>query len=276
MKTKLILPIFFLALLSSLGGGATAQEAPIIAAGSGVNLAITKILAQAYMKARPDTVIEVPGSIGSKGAIVAVVDGGIALGLISRPLKAEEEAKGLVAVPYASTPVVIAANQSVKDEALTSPELVDIFRGTKKRWNDGREIIVQTREPFDSGMQILEKSIPGFKEAYAESQKEKRWIVYFTDQESNQALSKTADAVGVTDLGMIMTEKLSVKPLKLDGVTPSPETLASGAYPLKRTLFLLHRADGLPEKAAAFKAFLYTPEAQAIMRANGYLPEDGK
>ena len=176
------------------------------------------------MRRHPETVIEVPGSIGSKGAISAVADGGITLGLISRPLKSEEQSPGIVVRPYARVPIVVGVHPTVKDDGITFRELVEIYRGTKTRWQDGSEIIVLAREPGDSGTQVLEKKVPGFGEAYAESAREKRWSVFFTDQDANRVLAMTPFAVGITDLGMIAAEHLDVRTLKLNGVEPAWKT----------------------------------------------------
>jgi hypothetical protein len=47
-------------------------------------------------------------------------------------------------------------------------------------------------------------------------------------------------AIGVTDLGMISTEHLSIKPLKLDGIAPSIENLQAGAIRLAgRFIFII-------------------------------------
>jgi len=45
----------------------------LTAAGSGVNLAITRLLANSFTKLHPNIAIEVPGSIGTNGAIKAVL-----------------------------------------------------------------------------------------------------------------------------------------------------------------------------------------------------------
>lgn len=243
------------------------------AGGSGVNLGITRILANAFMAKNPDIEIKIPGSIGTKGAIAAVADNAIAFGLISRPLKDSEKIKDAVELPYAKTLLVIGANATtVKDEEMTSQELTAVYSGTKTKWKDGHEIIVQTRENFDSGFMILGKEIPGFKEAHEESIKTSKWSVYYTDQEANQALSKTPYAIGVTDLGMIATEKLNVKPLKLNGVTPNLETMQSGEYTLTRTLYLIYNEKTLPAKAKAFVDFIKSGEAAALLKEHGYLP----
>jgi phosphate transport system substrate-binding protein len=262
--------------LPSIARAQTSQQQSVppklIAAGSGVNLGITRLLAEAFMKDHPDITIEIPASIGSKGAISAVADGAISFGLLSRSLKEEEKAPGLVARSYARVPIVVGVHPTVVDDNITSQELVDIYRGTKTRWKDGKEIIVQTREPFDSGIQALEREIPGFKQAHAESHQAKRWSVTFTDQDSNQALSTTRYAIGFSDLGMIATEHLSIKVLKLNGILPSPESVQTGQYPLSRDLSFLYREDTLTEGAKAFLDFVRSEVGVEIMRSNGYLP----
>ena len=244
----------------------------IIAAGSGVNLGITKLLAAAFMATTHGFIINVPGSIGTKGAITAVKDDAIALGLISRDLKPEEQSPDYTAQPYAMTPIVVAVNNSVPDEDISSQDITNIYKGTKTNWKDGSEIVVLSRESYDSGFMVLEKNIPGFKEACNESRKQNRWTVNFTDQEANRALSTTPHAIGVTDLGMISTEQLAVKSLKLNGVTPSVETAQNGQYPLTRTLFLLYRNKTLSPEAKAFVDFIRSDEGASILKANGYLP----
>jgi len=245
---------------------------PLIAAGSGVNLGITRLLAEAFQKANPLITIEVPGSIGSKGAIAAVSDGAIALGLISRPLSEQEKSLPMVARPYAKVPIVVGVHPAVAENEITSQDLVDIYKGRKTRWQDKHEIIVQTREPFDSGIQVVEKKIPGFKEAYGESRQAKRWAVYFTDQEANRAIATTPYAIGFTDLGMIATERLAIKVLRLNGIVPGPESLLDGRYPLSRDLSFLYREEHLSEGAKAFLDFVSSTEGAAILISNGYIP----
>ena len=83
--------------LTSIACAQTPQQlpapSPLIAAGSGVNLGITRLLAKAFMNRHPRITIQVPGSIGTKGAISAVMDGAITFGLISRSLKEDEKSR---------------------------------------------------------------------------------------------------------------------------------------------------------------------------------------
>ncbi|MDK9707262.1 MAG: substrate-binding domain-containing protein [Desulforhopalus sp.] len=252
---------------TSPGGGEK-----MIFAGSGVNLSITKLLADAFIKQHPRTAIEIPGSIGTRGAIKAVADKAIHLGLISRSLKEEEKRQDITEVPYAQVAIVIAANSRVAEDTITTGELIAIIDGKKNRWQNGSEIIVQVREKSDSGFQVLENSIPGFKEAYVKSQEARRWTMHFTDQEANKALASTPFALGVTDLGMISAEQLPVKVLKLNGIAPDPENLRNGSYPLSRQLSFIYNRDNLPEEAKNFMRFVFSDAGRTILQAHGYLP----
>lgn len=248
--------------------------APLVFAGSGSNLPLTRLLADAFARVRPEISIDVPASIGSTGAIRAAADGAIAVGLISRPLKDQEKGSGLTVLPYARTAVVIGVHPAVPDDGISFEDLVQIYKGTKSRWKDGREIIVLTREAGDSSIEVLERDIPGFKQAYAESRSVKRWATLLTDQEMNRVLARTPYAIGLSDMGAITSERLPIKVLRIDGVLPTPENVLSGRYPLVKSLAFAFLKDKLPAGAKAFLDFVRSKDGEKILRANGYLPHE--
>ena len=244
----------------------------LTAAGSGVNLGITRLLVEGFVKIHPEIRIDIPGSIGTKGAIAAIADGAITLGLVSQPLKEEEKTQDISVLPYAWVAIVIGVHPTVPDQNITSGELVEIFKGTKTQWKNGKEIIVQARDNSDSGFLVLQNNITGFREAYTESQKDKLWTLYFTDQDANQALAMTPYAIGVTDLGMIATEHLRIKVLPFNGIEPNQKNLQNGTYPLSRQLSFIYREENLPEEARQFLAFVFSEKGRNILKSNGYIP----
>ncbi len=252
--------------------GAESATGALVVAGSGANLDITRRLAEEFRRIRPDIRIEVPPSIGSGGATKAVTEGAIGLGVISRELKENESRLGLTALSYARAIVVVGVHRTVADDGLTSDELVAIYQGTKSRWRDGRDIVVLTREPGDSSIEVLGREILGFKGAYAESQRVKRWHTLFTDQDMNRAIAGSPYAVGFSQLGDIAIEKLPIKALKLNGVAPSLESAQSGKYPLVKTLSFVFVKDRLRPEAKAFLDFARSKQAHPILRAQGFLP----
>lgn len=244
----------------------------LIIAGSGTNLSITRLLAKAFMHIHPEIDIEIPESIGSSAAIQAVTHGAISIGLISRPLQDKEKNLGLTVLDYARTALVIGVFPSVSDDSITSQDLLNIYRGTKTRWKDGKEIIVLTREPGDSTIEVLMKEISGFSEVYEASQKTAMWSTLRKDQFMNQTLAKTPSAIGLSDLGTITIEHLAIKPLKFDGIIPSVPNIKSGKYKLVKSLSLVYKKDKLPVPAKLFIEFVQSSKADKIMAANGFVP----
>lgn len=243
-------------------------------AGSGSNLGITRVLAKTFMQAHPGININIPESIGSTGGIRAAAEGAITVGLVSRPLKEQEDKLGLEILPYARTAIVIGAHPGVTDDGVTFEELVQIYKGNKNRWHDGKEIIVYTREPGDSAIEALIQIVPGFADAYRESRRFRRWITLFTDQEMYKMLSGTPYAIGLSDYGAIKTERLKIKVLKLNGIYPNAENVLSGKYPVARTLSFVFMKDKLPSEARDFINFVLSKRGKQILKANGYLPAE--
>lgn len=251
---------------------AAEPERPIAFAGSGSCLGITRLLVGAFSQKHPGARIDVPPSIGSTGALRAAADGAVALGLISRPLRADETELGLVVVPFARTAVVVPVHASVPHEEITTAELLQIYRGATTRWRDGREIVVLTREAGDSGIEVLAREVPGFEPAYAEAQQRRRWLTLFTDQDMHRVLAKTPAAIGLSDAGALTAERVPLKALKLDGVPPTADNVRAGRYRLVKTLAFAYRPDRLRPVTRAFLDFVRSAEAAKILLANGYLP----
>lgn len=242
----------------------------LVIAGSGTNLSITRLLAKAFMQVHPEISIEIPESIGSGAAIQAVSDGAIPIGLISRQLEGKEKNLGLSTLDYAKTALVIGVHTTVPDDNLTYQDLVNIYRGTKNRWKDGNEIIVLTREPGESSVEQLKKEVAGFSEAYDTSQKAGMWSTLRKDQFMNQTLAKTPHAIGISDLGTMTIEHLTIKPLKINGVAPSPKNINNGTYKLVKTLSLVYRKEHLPKPAKLFIDFVQSANAGKMLVANGF------
>lgn len=196
------------------------------------------------------------------------------MGLVSRELKGEEKELGLTVTPYARTGVVFGVNAEVSESETTFEDIVAIYRGTKSSWKDGREIIVLTREPGDSSIELLAGTVPGFSEAYAESWKARRWTALFTDQAMEKALRKVPNAIGFADMGYARAEASGIKALSINGVSPTLESLSSGKYPFVKTLSFVYLGDGLPEEARLFIEYARSEEAANIMRDAGYLPAE--
>jgi len=259
-----------LAACISLSQNATAE--PILLAGSGSNLPATRLLVKAFNRLHPEIYFETPTNIGSAGAIRAVADGAVAIGLISRPLLGDEKNLGLFVDTYARTAVVIGSHPLVKDDGITFNELNSIYRGNKTTWKDGQKIIVLNREPGESSIYVLEENVPGFREIYADSIKKKRWPIILKDEGMNNKIATVPYSIGFSDVGAITSQKLKINILKLNGIYPSAKNVLNNTYPLYKTLSFVYRPERLTPAMKTYLSFACSPEGNKVLLKNGYIP----
>ncbi len=247
------------------------RGATLVLAGSGSNLPLTRALVDAFLARRPETKIVVPESIGSSGGVRAVRDGAIDLGLISRPMNADEAKLGLTVTPYARVAVVVAANPSVPDACVASGALPMMWAGEQARWSDGSRVIVLQRESNDSSFLAVSRRVPGLDAENEAAFSESRWRVLYDDRSMQEALMATDSAAGIFDLGAIVAQRLPIKVLCVDGVTPSLDGVMSGKYPYFKDLAFVTSgpSEGLRAELLAFAA---SPEGRAIATSLGYIP----
>ncbi len=242
-------------------------------AGSGSNLPVTRALADAFASTHPHQRVLVHESIGSTGGIRAAYDRVIDVALVSRPLKEDEQGLGLVVVPYARVPVVVAANASVVDDNLSLEDLLSLYAGEATHWSDGTPIVVLQRERGDSSHMAVTRSVPEFERVNDRAYREGRWRVLYSDSAMQEAIAGTEGSVGLTDLGAIESLRLPVKVLRVNGVSPEAATVRSRAYPfVKELAFVTAR---VPSPASAeLIAFARSARGRAIVRDGGYIPPD--
>lgn len=240
-------------------------------AGCDSNVPITRLLARRFMHRHPEVSIRLE-TVGSTNGAALAAAGAVQLGLISRPLRDGERELGLSFLPYATTAVVIGAAPDAPDLTLTAADLLAFYRGTKLRWNGGREIAVLTREEGDSSVSSLKRNMPGFAEAYAAGSTTSRWTVLYSEPAMHEALLTFPFALGLSDLGTVAIERLPIKVLAIEGVAPSLDNVASGRYPYTMTLGLVWRDAVISDATRAFVRFIGSDEAAAILTSHGYLP----
>ncbi|MCA9690661.1 MAG: substrate-binding domain-containing protein [Myxococcales bacterium] len=247
------------------------DDGRVLIAGSGSNLPITRRLVTAFLRTRPRAELVVFESIGSTGGVKATYDGVVDLGLISRPLRASERRLALTRIPYARVAVVFAVNRGVRDHSIHGDDLVAIYEGARRQWSDGQRIVVFQRERGDSSQEAVAEVLPAFANANEEAYDADMWRVVYHDRAMQEALTSTPGAIGLADLGAVLGDAVPVKLLAIDGITPTPETVASGAYPFFKDLAFVSR--GPPAGLAAeFLEFVASPAGQQIIRESGGAP----
>ena len=237
-----------------------------IVVGSGTNLPITEKLAEAYKK-KSGISVEIPKSIGSDGAVKAVRDGTLQLGLLSRPLTEAEQAAGLKALPYALVGVVWAVHPAVPENNVTYEDILLIHRGERTVWADGKPIFVLIRGMHDSSNQVLFSFIPDLAKEIEASIAQKRWQVMYHDIDMANALRTKAGSFGHTDTTEIKVRG-GIKALSFNGVEPTEKNMMNGKYPWVKQLSFVYSGE-LSQAAKDFVAYVNSPEGRNIIRDNG-------
>lgn len=242
-------------------------------AGSGSNLVLTRALAAAFRLHHAEARLVVHDSIGSTGAVRAVSDGAIGVGLIARPLRTEERALGLDVTPYARIPITFIAHPDVRDRDITRAELLTSLRGEDAAWRDGTPLVWLLRERGDAGTESVAAHVAGFAEAQQEALATHRFRVLFHDDDMARGILGVRGALGLSDLPAARAHMPTAPILTLDGVAPTCENVRLGLYPFYKDLAFVTR--GAPSALAReFLAFVASEEGRARIEAEGGIAFD--
>jgi phosphate transport system substrate-binding protein len=214
--------------------------------GSTSMVLINEALKAAFLKAHPGTFVNTAAT-GSDNGIEALLGGTVTVAALSRPLTAEEQKRGLVAVPVAHDRIAIVVGiDNPFRRGLSRTQLVQIFRGEITNW--------ATFGGADRPIRVLNRpSVSGTFEAF-------RTIVLsgnnFGTTPNITTLVRDAttpmlqklgvDGIGYATYGQVADQR-TVRVLAIGGSTPEAE-----AYPFQRPLFYAYRQPPDP----AVKAFL--------------------
>ncbi len=211
----------------------------LIVAGSGSNLALARRIGASFGAV-------VPPSIGTAGAIQALLDGEIDVGLASRPLSAAEEDRGVRTVPWARCPFGPVARRGERTD-LHGGQLAAMLAG------EG-DSLVFLREPGDSGQALLRTWSPAVAAALDEALRRDRWPVLTTDQQMRDAVAANPGAIGF-----------------LDSSTVTPDLTLLAGSPLHKELSLL-LPPSAPPRAKEFAQYATSPAAAPLIEAAGCQP----
>ena len=263
-------PKFLIAGLFALTLATPSYAAKIVVSGSTTVLPIAQKAAEDYMQKDPSADISVRGG-GSGVGISSLIAGTCDIADSSRPIKDTELDKSVTlgkdikAHVIAMDGIAIVVNPANSVNALTKKQLKDIFTGKISDWADvggnPGKIVVISRD-----------SSSGTFEAFGELALNKEKVrADALMQASNQAVastvSRTPEAIGYVGLGF-MNE--GVKPLELNGVLPSKETVLTNKYVLGRPLFMY--TNGVPQGLVkAYIDYIKSSEGQTLVDETGYV-----
>lgn len=258
--------VFLLAGAWLQGHGAAAETLRL--GGTGGAMPMAEHIAIAYAAAG-GPIIEIVADLGSSGAIRATGDGVIDLAISSRPLKPEETARGLTAVPHARTAMVLVTSHR-RPGSLKSAGLPGIFAANDPKWEDGSPIHVILRPKTETDTELFIRHFPGMAEALEAARQRPEVPVAATDQDNAKMAEDLAGSLVQSGLSQIINEKRNLRLVPIDGVEPTLENLEKGTYPYDKPYYLVHSE----KTAAAAKAlldFLHSEKGQGVLREAGCL-----
>ena len=226
----------------------------------------------AFEEQHPEIRVEVLPSLGSGGGIRALSEGALDFSLSARALKEEEASKGLTATPYARSPLVIIANETVPQDDISLDQLVAIYTGRTTQWDDGTHVRVVTRQPSETDVKVQRDFSPEMASAVDTLMQREGLIVARSDQKNADLIETTPGSIGVASLAQIVSENRRVKLLTFEGVEPTAGLAADLNNTFAKTFSIVVR-DDISNPAQRFLDFVYSPDGQEILRASSHYVE---
>lgn len=260
-----------LCLALALGADASPAAEVLRIGGTGASLATFRILAADFAKTRPGLRVEIPPSLGSGGGIRALADGALDVAVSARRLTGDETARRLTLVEYGTTPLAFVVGPDNPCTGVTLAQVSQIYAGTWRTWRDGTPIRLVLRPAADTDASILLGLSPQMSQAVGEASRRPGMIVADNDQDNVDAIESLPGAFGACTIAQLRSEKRRAKAVALDGVTPTPAELRSGAYPAVKHLYIVTR-ESPPPVVKAFLDHLFSKAGQQLLTELGHVP----
>jgi phosphate transport system substrate-binding protein len=269
-----------LALTASPG---LAAKGKLKIAGSTTLLPVSQLWAEEFMAKNPEASVSVGGG-GSGVGITGLLNGTCDIGNASREAKEKEIATArehnskLVATKCAKDGIALIVHPSNNIKNLTIAQIKAIYSGKVTSWNQvggesKKDIVVVGRDSSSGTYGFFQEAVLGGG-AYR-----KDMLSMPTNAAVRQAVSQSKDAIGYVGMAYAweFAKEGKLKVLFISrkkgetGMVPNDETVASGAYPLFRYLYM-YTAGSPKALAKDFIGFCLSPAGQKLVKEAGYLP----
>ena len=254
--------------------GAAEVTGTVVTAGSTSVQPLSEELAAVFMDANPGITVEVQGG-GSGQGIKAIQEKIADIGALSRELKDEEKSSVAEDFVIAKDGVAVVVNPATTVDDLTIEQIKKIYTGEITNWSEvGGEdapIVVVSREEGSGTRGAFTEitKVAGKNEAGEEvDNTTKDALVQGSTGAVMQTVATTPNTIGYVSLGSLAD---TVKALKVEGSVPTAETVLSGEYKISRPFNYVTGGE-LSEAAQMYIDFVMSPEGQAIVEDNGFIP----
>jgi len=234
---------------------------------------IADAFAEAFKSNYPDLKISI-NKPGSGAGAAALIDGRCDIAIMSRFMKDKEfkdaVTKGVYPVAHvvAMDGVCIVVHPSNPVAQLSTSQIREIYQGKIVNWKavGGTDlpIVVISRDNSSGTYEtfhelVMNKEEMGSKVEYVSS-----------NPQAHARVKATIGAIGYVGIGFL---DANIKAMKVDGILPSRQTIATGQYPVARPLFMF--TNGYPKLGGMiykFCTFYLTETGQEIIEAKGFIP----
>lgn len=257
-------------ILTTAISGLTAEK--ITVDGSTGVMPLVAALAKVYQERHPAITVEMGKGLGTKERLQALAEGKIDIALASHGLVIEElTGQGMAVQEIAKVAVVFGVHTSVPITHLTDRQICDIYAGKVTNWIElgGPDLVIapRTRPDTEVDAEVVRAKIGCLRDLkMAETVK-----VMPRAGDMAKELAATVGAIGMTTMTVVEQSQGQIKPLSLNGITPSAENVKRKTYSLTRDSFLVTKAP-LSPAVAKFLAFVHSPEGEQVIVANGAVP----
>ena len=266
---KQTLAIIAAATLASAAGAAD----KIVIDGSTTVGPIAKAFAEYFMAANSHVNITVSES-GSGNGAKSLVNNTCDVAAMSRPMKESEfkaaANKGIQPVAHVvaldGLPILVHPSNPVQD--LTVEQVRKIFLGKITNWKEvggpDKAIVTISRDTNSGTYETFAKLVMNKQKIH------KNCEYVGSNGAIRQRVQSTPAAIGYAGLGFV---DKTVKALKINGISPSAETVQTGEYPIARPLFMY--TNTYPKLGSTLYQFVtihLTEDGQEMVEEIGFVP----
>ncbi|QSJ16070.1 phosphate ABC transporter substrate-binding protein [Nostoc sp. UHCC 0702] len=223
--------------------------------GSTSMVTINQNLKRAFERQFPGTSV-VATANGSQNGIADLIAGRVDIAAVSRPLTAQEQSQGLVAVPLTTDAIAIVVGKANPfNQGLTNAQVADIFQGKINNWsavggNNGT-IRVINRPAVSGTHQTFQEIVLKGANFGAGS----NFATLPRDATTPLLQALGTDSIGYATFAQVANQQ-TVRVVPIDGLTPD----ASG-YPYTRQLSYVYKNPPSPG-IQAFLGYATSPQGQ--------------
>jgi phosphate transport system substrate-binding protein len=233
-------------------------------------------LAADFMKTEPGFQLSIAAGMSGKERIAALQNDSIDIAMASHGLDIEAlEKEGYSVILFAKMPVVMAVNEKVGIDGLSSQQICDIYSGGFSNWKElgGNTVqIMPISRPFEEvDVEVIIEHIPCFSQIRVDE------YVRFEEKSGDLAkvLAVTDGGIGMTTLTRVNQSKGAFQAIAIDGISPSLENTLSGRYALTRNSFLVVKKDH-SKRIQQFLSYIISEQGRKVLEANEAVPVFGE